>query len=103
MLARGFGGPATMFSSVGLVLYFALHAASSLMSIAGLRGAVPVNLILPVIVPPSADTSDDAIAAAGCSAGGAACTALRSPFLHTVSKNIPPTTLNILPFIASYR
>src|SRR3989442_3950596 len=101
MLARGFGGPAPTSCSGGLVLYFVLHAAFSLMSIAGLRGAVPVNLILPVIVPPSAETSDDAAAAAGCGAGGAACTALRSPLLHTVSRNIPPTTLKILPFIAS--
>src|SRR5439155_21325477 len=91
-LARALAAPATTFSSVGVVGYFALHAASSLMSIAGFLGAAPVNLTFPVIVPPAAETSV---------LGGAACTALRSPLLHTVSRNIPPTTLKILPFIAA--
>src|SRR5205085_10364748 len=82
-------------------LYFALHAASSLMSIVGLRGAVPVNLILPVMVPPSAEPFDVAAAGWASGAAGAACTEPRSPLLHTVSRNIPLTTPMILPFIAS--
>src|SRR5206468_430422 len=75
-LASALAGPATTFSSVGGFGYFALHAASSLMSIAGFLGATPVNLTLPVIVPPAApaDTgSDDTV---GCVEGGAACTLL---------------------------
>src|SRR5712692_2519222 len=99
--ARALAGPATTFSSVGVVVYFALHAASSLISIAGFRGAVPVNLILPVIVPPAAPAGVGSDDTAGCGAGGAACTVPRSPLLHTVSRNIPPTTLKILPFIAA--
>src|SRR5438105_2790534 len=102
-LPSAFAGPATTFSSVGVVLYLALHAASSLMSMVGLRGAVPVNLILPVIVPPAAEFS---AGAAGCVAGAAVGVAagaaeLRFPLLHTVSASIAPTTLRILPFIAA--
>src|SRR5438045_4787514 len=69
-LASELAAPATTFSSVGVVLYFDLHAASSLMSIVGLRGAVPVNFTFPVIVPPAAELAAGA-AGAVVEAGGA--------------------------------
>src|SRR5436309_806405 len=52
----------TTWGSVGGVVYFALQAASSLMSMVGLAAGVPENLITPVIVAPPAGA---AVGAAG--------------------------------------
>src|SRR2546421_10242690 len=95
--ASALAGPATTVSSVGGVGYFALHAASSLMSVGRLRGAVPVNLTFPVLLHPLREASDAAAGAVAGPAGGARETALSSALVESVSEKIPPPPVKAPP------